>query len=32
MVAEVVDALQRAKPGEFLHIKTRNAVAPNRRA
>jgi predicted nuclease of predicted toxin-antitoxin system len=32
MVAEVADALQRAKPGEFLHIETRSVVAPNRRA
>jgi len=32
MVSQVVDALQRAKPGEFLHIKTRGAAAPNHRA
>lgn len=32
MVLDVVDALQHAKPGEFLHIKTRRAAARNHRA
>jgi hypothetical protein len=32
MVSDVIDALQRARPGEFLHIKTRSPVAPNNRA
>ena len=32
MISDVVDALQRTKPGQFLHIETRSATAPDHRA